>query len=353
MAKVKEIFRHIQARRGQVGLEIEVEGRRLPEALPKYWKREVDGSLRGESAEYVLKNPVMGDKVADALAVLAKGYKDNETRVDNDSPRTGVHVHINVQNMDMVKVFNMITLYHALEELMVRYCGKGRAGNLFCLRMKDADYLADYYLKALRNCGWGHLATDEIRYAGLNVTALNKFGSLEFRSMRGTDDFAMIKGWVDLLVKLKDSAELYENPVAIVESLSRDGELRFLETVLGEELAALVIADDADEVIREGIRSIQHICYDVDWEKVAENVPQDQEIGGLTLEELGIEEREPERPFEEPPQRRKTATPEVAEMWRNMTNGEKDRIRDRAAREFDGDLVRTLIANHNEMRGEF
>lgn len=352
MAKVIDLFRHINQTNGLVGIEIEVEGRRLPEAIGSYWKREHDGSLRGESAEYVLKKPVALDKVEKALGVLTAAYKKNNTEVNNESPRTGVHVHVNVQDLDMVKVFNMITLYHALEELMVRFCGKGREGNLFCLRMKDAEFLAEFYLQALQNREWGILATDEIRYASLNVTALHKFGSLEFRSMRGTDDFGLIQTWVDMLVKLKEAAELYQDPVAIVESLSRDGEMHFLETVLGAELAQQVIAPDAEESIREGIRSIQNICYDVDWALVANNERQAHKLNGLTLEELGIERENKEGARFQP--RREGADPELAAYWRNLPQAARMEIRELAERGFNGDVVAALInfRENNEQQPE-
>lgn len=351
MASVKDIF-GVRHKKGLVGIEIEVEGHRLPMEIGSYWNREVDGSLRGESAEYVLKTPVAHGKVNKALSVLKAAYVRNDAKINNESPRTGVHVHINVQDLNMVKVFNMITLYHALEELLVRYCGEGRQGNLFCLRLKDADYLSEYYRQALRRGDWHVLRDDAIRYASLNVTALHKFGSLEFRSMRGSDDFDMIETWVNMLVKLKEAAELYPDPVAIVESLSRDGELRFLETVLGEELANEVIAPDAEDVIREGIRIIQDICYDVDWKRVEQDQGQAEEFDGLTAAELGLEEVAPEAPrFQEPP-RQQGANPQLAAYWRQLRMESRAEVRELAARKYGGDVVAALIEFKEQRNGE-
>lgn len=46
------------AAKGDVGIEIEVEGKNLPKHFEKYWRVEADGSLRGEdNAEYVLEKP--------------------------------------------------------------------------------------------------------------------------------------------------------------------------------------------------------------------------------------------------------------------------------------------------------
>ena len=60
MKTVMEWFRLSRGKRtdGDVGIEIEVEGRRLP-ITEKYWRMEKDGSLRGpENMEYVLDRPM-------------------------------------------------------------------------------------------------------------------------------------------------------------------------------------------------------------------------------------------------------------------------------------------------------
>src|SRR3990172_9397067 len=105
---------------GDVGVEIEVEGRNLP-YTEKYWKREADGSLRGpENAEYVLRKPATLTQLKMALKSLAIDYRASEAKVD-ESVRAGVHVHVNVQHMNMVEVYNFITLYLILEELLTKY----------------------------------------------------------------------------------------------------------------------------------------------------------------------------------------------------------------------------------------
>lgn len=48
---------------GSYGIEIEVEGVNLPAVANNVWTTTHDGSLRGESAEYVLKKPLDIDKV--------------------------------------------------------------------------------------------------------------------------------------------------------------------------------------------------------------------------------------------------------------------------------------------------
>ena len=56
----------VSASKGEIGIEVEVEGRGLPNAVTG-WNVVPDGSLRGESAEYVLRQPVPRDKYEDTL----------------------------------------------------------------------------------------------------------------------------------------------------------------------------------------------------------------------------------------------------------------------------------------------
>src|SRR5690606_7279420 len=80
---------------GMFGIEIEVEGARFP--IVPAWEKKTDGSLRGESAEYVLSHPLDKEPAVEALNALAKAFAENKT-VRNYSYRTSVHVHVNVQN---------------------------------------------------------------------------------------------------------------------------------------------------------------------------------------------------------------------------------------------------------------
>lgn len=122
---------------GRFGIEIEVEGQNLPPAIP-YFKRVADHSLRGESAEYVFDKPLNLDQVHKAMDAFI--FYMNGVKVD-DSDRTSVHVHLNVQQWTVKRVFTFFMLYAMFEEFLVKFCGESRENNLFCLRLKDAEGL--------------------------------------------------------------------------------------------------------------------------------------------------------------------------------------------------------------------
>lgn len=253
--------------KGDVGVEIEVEGENLP-TPEKYWRREQDGSLRGESAEYVLAKPMTLDQVAIALKSLSLDYKQAGAIVD-ESVRAGVHVHINVQTLNIVELYNFMTLYLVLEELLVSYCGPTRVGNLFCLRSCDAEYLIDSLKQAARSKRFRNLVIDELRYASMNVKALGTYGSLEFRAMRSTSDFKLIHQWASILLHLREMAKKFIDPTDIINGFSEGEAYGFLDKVLGE-YAYLFKDEEVGPALTRGMRIAQDVAFCTNWQAFLE-----------------------------------------------------------------------------------
>lgn len=190
---------------GTFGIEVEVEGVKLPVVDNNVWTTTHDGSLRGESAEYIFKKPLVFEKVELALNSLKNSFQKNGSQL-NFSYRTSVHVHVNVQQFDRVQLGNLIYLYMLFEEPLIRFCGKSRVGNRFCLRIRDAEAFLPYVTHAFIERELPVLDQNEVRYLGMNLGALNKFGSVEFRSMRGTMDVDVLMKWVGMLNKMRTFA---------------------------------------------------------------------------------------------------------------------------------------------------
>jgi len=261
---ILSICRHIQEREGEVGIEIEVEGNQLPDAVVG-WRREEDGSLRGESCEYVLRRPCKREQVGEYLSRITKGYEDNSSYI-TESARQSIHIHINVQDMSLTEVYSFIVLFLIYETSLVNYCGGDRVGNLFCLRSSDAEYLLSSLEAAASPSRFHRLDTDQLRYSALNVVSLFKFGSLEFRSMRGTSNFEMVEKWVGLLLRLKDMAKQAHNPLSLVSEYRDIGVEAFTEKMLGEWAGVVTEQQGWQWNTKLGMRNIRAIAYSGDWE---------------------------------------------------------------------------------------
>lgn len=244
MTKLHELLQQ-NVTNGSFGIEIETEGKNLTDIVPAQWKIENDGSLRGrfpdEAAEYVLRRPLELQKAIDAVTQLRKAQDDANARL-NFSFRTSVHVHVNVQQLTFNQYLNMIYTYLLLEEPLVRYCGKERVGNRFCLRLQDAEGLMDYLFMLFRQ-GHGalkHIHGDAVRYASINVAATSKYGSLEFRSLKGNMDVDYITTWLQALDNLRSFAQEHANPQIIHDLFVNSTPEQFAEIVLGDMYPSFV-----------------------------------------------------------------------------------------------------------------
>ena len=253
---------------GEVGLEVEVEGRRLRFANGKgYWKEVDDGSLRGENVEYVLRKPVHRNKVTNCLAALKRGWVKNNSYID-ETERAGVHVHINMQEESIETLGTFITLYYCFESLLMRFCGSSREGNLFCLRTVDAENVIDELLKVLKNRNLYGLKSDVLRYASLNLKALPTYGSLEFRGMRSTTHLKEIKVWVEMLLSLKDAAKRYGTPSEVPTQISIQGCQGFVEDVFGQHAHYILDHLDYQDVIYNDMRRTQEVAFSPYWSTI-------------------------------------------------------------------------------------
>lgn len=255
---------------GKVGLELEFEGNSFQKQdLPKQWSHHVDHSLRGEdNAEYVLRRPLEFDQIPGALDDLW-AMMDKHGTVLSESNRTSVHVHLNCQDFHLNRLTSFIALYAIVEDILTQWCGDHRVGNLFCLRVRDAPAT----LTALTNfikSDCAHSLPETLHYAAMNANALLKFGSLEFRTLRGVNDKQTVLDWVRILQRLYELSAEFPDPREICAQLSMHGPLEFFSNTLGA-MAVTVRqgVDYTDEQIRdmmyEGVRLVQGLCYCRDW----------------------------------------------------------------------------------------
>lgn len=269
-------------RKGEVGIEVELEGAGLRNLQSnEVWNCEHDGSLRGDSVELVLARPCLREDVRRNLLLMKRmlhGTKPVE------SFRAGIHVHINVQELDERELTQFIILYYIFEDCLLNWCGEDRKGNLFCLSANDAGFVIERAVDAIKEGAWHMVHTDRIRYAALNLKALCTYGSLEFRAMRSTPKIDLIEKWVNILLAIKDEALTYESPSAIVERFSIENSRVFFDRVLGD----FGVEYNRDAMMK-GMRNAQIIAYcRPEWSVPFDKdipVPEDDEDWGYDEED--------------------------------------------------------------------
>lgn len=178
-----------------VGIEVEVENHQLSRAPnANVWMLKGDGSLRNGGVEYVTV-PIAARWAPSALADLLSSSLSTDCCF---SPRTSIHVHLDVQDYQTEQVMDVVLLYTMLEGLLYKFTGRGRIKNIYCVPVFDTSLLKG---QAIR----GHMgATIEAwsKYSGLNLIRLRDLGTMEFRHMHGTFDVRKVSVWIRLLTKM-------------------------------------------------------------------------------------------------------------------------------------------------------
>lgn len=183
-----------------IGIEVEVEntsGEQLPRNT--VWHVESDGSLRNSGMEFI-SAPIMASEAPMALSQL---LGDVLRQTCHFSPRTSVHIHLNVQDMEVAQAQDMVMLYAVFEKLFYRFAGRGRIRNIFCVPITETNLLTGMNEQTLGRA-WS-------KYTGLNLVPVRgdgdgrgAYGTIEFRQMHGTFSVDKLCMWIDLITTLKE-----------------------------------------------------------------------------------------------------------------------------------------------------
>ena len=193
---------------GILGVEIEVEGAKLPNINNQFWVTKIDGSLRGEAYEYIFNGCQTLEDAKNSILSLKRSFEKKKS-VLAFSFRTSVHVHVNICDLNKEELCSFLYLSHLFEEALTNYSGATRKGNRFCLRTKDAEDKIEYLKTFFTAKPFKNLPIEELKYSAINIASITQHGSLEFRTMRGTVDEAVLFPWFDVLVQIKKMATEY------------------------------------------------------------------------------------------------------------------------------------------------
>ncbi len=270
---VKELLGWKKA--GDIGLELEVESTiPLPVIETDPWRTQGDNSLRGHAAEYYTHAPIAADRTkATAISALVNELRKNEGLL-HDSPRTSLHVHVNILNHTPLQVWTAVATYWLLENLLLEYCGKSRQGNLFCLRLKDAEaILANVLTDLKRDLPFEMFRDEGLRYAGQNLNAIRKFGSLEYRGMRGVIDAGIIDRWSTQMYNIVHRSKQFSSPEQMMETYQKVGPEGFMLLVLDRGFVEdLQHYKGWASLIKQQSGLLCEFCYVHGWERWQQRV---------------------------------------------------------------------------------
>jgi hypothetical protein len=233
------IYHHMSGKPvpGDLGIEIEAEGTKTGmnpvvywdknrvkrDAPMRYWQAKGDNSLRN-GLEYVTMMAVPIEKLHEAMDEWVTTTQG--TRFRHDSIRTSVHYHVNVSHLTPIEILTAVMGWWLLETPVVDLQGPTRVGNLFCLRVSDAEHLVNDLLASIEHDPLpllGQNLNDNVKYAALNLNAIRRFGSLEFRFNRGTTDPHEIERWGKFLHGMVRAFARMKHPQQLIELFETQG----------------------------------------------------------------------------------------------------------------------------------
>ena len=185
-----------------IGVEVELEKVKYKYLPQGTWKITDDGSLKDQGREFVTI-PIPFRFLEIELHRLFNGLTDKHASI-----RCSTHIHINVRDFSLEELKTFLALYLIFEQSLYHFSGE-RSNNNFCVPLSFNSKMLQEFISYLNR---GHVVEGWYKYTGLNLSPIwggesKKFGTIEFRHMKGTTDVAYILNWINLIVSLKITAK--------------------------------------------------------------------------------------------------------------------------------------------------
>jgi hypothetical protein len=176
-----------------VGIEVEVENVRNHVNIEHSWTVNTDGSLRNSGLEFI-SLPTKPELIESAINHLF----DKLPKEAHFSPRTSIHVHMNVRELTLAQIYNIVILYQCFEDLLYKFAGPERKKSIFCVPLGSTNY----YINLRRNFVTRTDGVPWSKYTGLNLSPMNNYGTVEFRHLRGTNNRQTLFTWLHFLYNI-------------------------------------------------------------------------------------------------------------------------------------------------------
>jgi hypothetical protein len=274
---------------GDIGLELEMEGQGdfpgagylekvIAPATKSSWVAKADGSLRGDSREYVFSAPCVVQDIPFMVNGLFETLNKVRVKLDN-SNRCSTHVHLNMKGYKINQLTSILILWYAFEEALINWCGEMRKTNHFALGQRDSLSTPQAWTRFLKTGEWPH-HDGGLKYSAMNILPLFRLGSFEIRCGPSPDTPEIPIEWATAVYYLsKYAANNYQNPMTFAYDLSEKGGAEIFRDIYKDvpELQGFVqrvfevnenlLGSNMDRMVIEGFRNIQHLALGFPWDK--------------------------------------------------------------------------------------
>lgn len=251
---------------GDIGIELEIEGSYVHAHYQnnnKFWMSKEEGSLR-HGVEYVCQRPIYMKELDDALIEL-KGYMTAPNVVLKPSIRCSTHMHINVLDKTVKQIYAIMAYYYMIEDILVTTQGPVRTGNLFCLRLSDAEGLSESIKHSIKDeMFFKAFNLNHHKYAALNLASPGRFGSLEFRFLRPILDIDLMRKWAWLFYNMVENSSAYSLK-QVIEAASSKSVMEYLQMVFNKDQMSMIVDGrsvwDLQEMFTKNYDHVSKMAY--------------------------------------------------------------------------------------------
>lgn len=226
-----------------MGIEVEIDQDRhsslvvFPDNYEPEWRRTHDGSLHN-GYEFVLAAPLKGQSIVDSVYKL---YSEPAKVLRSYTGST--HIHINMMDgVDSEALRTLTLLAYTFENLLYevgdstrKWCGYANrliSAPSEVLESIIADPTLSNFARATGNIG---------RYYGLNLNALTKYGTVEFRYFPTAESPEELISWVKLVQQFKKAAIELGSIDNLITTLSNEGTYTdFINTYFFDHIEAVL-----------------------------------------------------------------------------------------------------------------
>lgn len=242
-----------------LGVEVECErvaSNTINGYIPDTWIKVVpDGSLRNSGLEFVTC-PHKAEYTEELLTFLFANLGKNH----EFSPRTSIHVHMNVQDMKIGEVASLLYVYLTFERLLYKWVGNGREDNIFCVPLQQT-----MLPKSIHEILTKAMPINWTKYCGMNLSPYRDKGTVEFRHLHGTDSLEVVLQWIQILLRMMKYAKSVPNNYILprILSLNTNSEYRmFLEEVFEEDAVLWFEDKDLISYMEKGVAYLKAIAFE-------------------------------------------------------------------------------------------
>lgn len=167
----------------KLGFEVELE-RHDNNDWPEVdgWDRTHDGSLRGNSTEYIFSGPQGGARAEQSIAAL---HAAMEASPPQPTFRCSTHCHMDVRALDWNKYEKLVLAYMVFEDAFFDQQDRYRRNSNFCIPFLNNDWFSSHFGRNVLGQKDEQMKFQGIsrwsKYSALNLNVTAVHGSVEFR----------------------------------------------------------------------------------------------------------------------------------------------------------------------------